>query len=93
LSSDNNNTQRESKVLELYNKEGKTTREIAKEQRLSLRDINLILKKHRVNHGITSIDDNDNNKKSSNEKATHAYRLFSEGKKPVQVAIELGLEG
>jgi hypothetical protein len=35
-------------------------------------------------------DDNDN-KKSSNEKATQAYKLFSEGKKPVQVAIELGL--
>jgi DNA-binding CsgD family transcriptional regulator len=90
LSSDNN-TERERKVLELYN-EGKTTREIAKEQRLSLRDISLILKKHGVNHGIISIDD-DNNKKShsNNEKATHAYKLFSEGKKPVQVAIELNL--
>ncbi|MBV9178884.1 MAG: hypothetical protein JO297_17795 [Nitrososphaeraceae archaeon] len=33
------------------------------------------------------------NKKShsNNEKATQAYKLFSEGKKPVQVAIELGL--
>ena len=30
-------------------------------------------------------------KKSSNEKATQAYKLFSEGKKPIQVAIELGL--
>jgi len=73
LSSDNNNTERERKVLELY-KEGKTTREIAKEQRLSLRDISLILKKHGVNHGITSIDDDDDNNKShsNNEKATHA---------------------
>jgi hypothetical protein len=56
----------------------------------SLRDISHILKKHRVNHGITSIDDDDN-KKSSNEKATQAYKLFSEGKKPIQVAIELNL--
>ncbi|MBV9179386.1 MAG: hypothetical protein JO297_20340 [Nitrososphaeraceae archaeon] len=56
-----NNTQRESKVLELYNNQGKTTREIAKEQRLSLRDISLILKKHGVNHGIATIDD-DNKK-------------------------------
>ncbi|MBV9178183.1 MAG: response regulator transcription factor [Nitrososphaeraceae archaeon] len=73
MSSDNNNTERERKVLELY-KEGKTTREIAKEQRLSLRDISLILKKHGVNHGITSIDDDDDNNKShsNNEKATHA---------------------
>jgi hypothetical protein len=47
-----------------------------------------------VNHGITSIDgdDDDNEKSHSNtEKATRAYKLFSEGKKPVQVAIELNL--
>jgi DNA-binding NarL/FixJ family response regulator len=56
LSSDNY-IDRERKVLELYN-EGKTTREIAKEQRLSLRDIGLILKKPGVNHGIALIDDN-----------------------------------
>ena len=88
--SNDNNTEIERKVLELYNNQGKTTREIAKEQRLSLRDISLILKKHGVNHGIAMIDDDDN-KKSSNEKATQAYKLFLEGKKPVQVAIELGL--
>ena len=90
--SSNYYTERESKVLELY-KEGKTTREIAKEQRLSLRDISHILKKHGVNHVITSIGDDNNNKKSSNEKATQAYRLFSEGKKPIEVAIELNLRG
>jgi DNA-binding CsgD family transcriptional regulator len=87
LSSDNN-TERESKVLELYNNQGKTTREIAKEQRLSLRDISIILKKHGVNHGIAIDDDN---KKSPNEKFTQAYKLFSEGKKPIEVAIQLGL--
>ena len=43
-SSDNNNTERENKVLEIYNNQGKTTRDIAKEQRLSLRDISHILK-------------------------------------------------
>jgi hypothetical protein len=89
--STHNNADRGNKVLELYS-QGKTTREIAKEQRLSLRDIGLILKKHGLSHGITDIDDNDkNNKKSSNENATQAYKLFSEGKRPVQVAIELNL--
>jgi DNA-binding CsgD family transcriptional regulator len=79
-------------VLELYNNQGKTTREIAKELRISLRDISHILKKHGVNHGITSMDDDDNKKThSNNEKATRAYKLFSEGKRTVQVAIELGL--
>ncbi|MBV9176520.1 MAG: hypothetical protein JO297_05735 [Nitrososphaeraceae archaeon] len=43
--STDNNTERENKVLELYNNQGKTTREIAKKQRLSLRDISHILKK------------------------------------------------
>ena len=34
-----------------------------------------------VNHGIALTDNNDN-KQSSNEKATQAYKLFSEGKNP-----------
>jgi hypothetical protein len=40
--SNDNNTERERKVLESYS-QGKTTPKIAKEQRLSLRDISLIL--------------------------------------------------
>ena len=97
LSFNNNNAydhiRRERQVIELYN-QGKSTRDIAKELRMSLRDISIILKKHGVNHGIASIDDDSNNNKkshSNNEKATLAYRLFSEGRKPVQVAIELNL--
>jgi hypothetical protein len=34
---------------------------------------------------------NDSNNKSPNEKATKAYKLFDEGKKPVDVAIRLDL--
>ena len=38
------------------------------------------------------MDDDDNKKShSNNEKATEAYRLFSEGKTPLEVAIELDL--
>jgi hypothetical protein len=59
------NTDREETVLELYNNQGRTTRDIAKDVRMS-RNINIILKKHVVNHGIAIVD----NKKSSNEKAT-----------------------
>ncbi|MBV9179622.1 MAG: response regulator transcription factor [Nitrososphaeraceae archaeon] len=76
--SSHNNTERERTVLELYN-QGKTTREIAKEQRLSLRDIGFILKKHGLSHGIVIVDED---KKSSNEKATRAYKLFGKGKNP-----------
>ena len=62
---------------------------------MSLRDIGFILKKGQVNHGIVTIMDDgnnsNNNNKPSNEKATQAYKLFSEGKKPVDVAIQLNL--
>jgi hypothetical protein len=60
---------------------------------MSFRDIGFILKKHGLSHGITNTaeDNHSNNNKSPIEKATHAYKLFSEGKKPIEVAIELGL--
>jgi DNA-binding NarL/FixJ family response regulator len=74
LSTNNNDydhTQREKKVLELYNR-GKNTRYIAKELRMSLRDISIILRKKQVNHGIVTINNgngNSNNSKPLNEKA------------------------
>jgi DNA invertase Pin-like site-specific DNA recombinase len=89
--------ERERIVLDLYN-QGRTTRDIAKELRMSLRDISIILRKNHVSHGIVITDNGNgnntnetNNNKSPNEKATQAYRLFSEGKKPFEVAIELGI--
>ena len=95
--STNDYNKREGRVLELYD-QGKNTREIAKELRMSLRDIGFILKKGQVNHGIATIMDDgnyssnsNNNNKPSNEKATQAYKLFSEGRKPTEVAIQLSL--
>jgi hypothetical protein len=81
---------REGRVLELYDQDNSTS-EIEKELRMSLRDIGFILKKGQVNHGITAtIMDNGNNNNSNNnknqpanEKAIQAYKLFTEGKKPV----------
>ena len=99
MSSSNNDctyNEREKKVLELYD-QGKNTREIAKELRMSLRDIGFILKKGQLNHRTATIMDkgsnsgNNNNNKPPNEKATQAYKLFSEGKTPVEVAIQLSL--
>ena len=67
---------------------------------MSLRDIGFILKKGQANHGIvTMMDDgnnssnnnSNNNNKPSNQKSTQAYKLFSEGKKPVEMAIQLSL--
>src|SRR5919206_764415 len=98
LSTNNNDYDhigRERQVIELYN-QGKSTRDIAKELRMSLRDISIILRNNQVNHGIVMTDNrsdntNSNNNRSPNEKATQAYKLYTEGKKPVQVAIQLGL--
>jgi hypothetical protein len=94
LSTSNNDyhyNEREKNVLELY-KNGKNTRDIAKEQRMSLRDISIILWNSQLSHGIPMTKDNENdNNKSPNQKATQAYKLFSECKKPFEVAIELGI--
>jgi hypothetical protein len=76
--------QRERLVLELYN-QGKNTREIAEEARMSFSAIGAILKK--------SEKENETSKERT-EKMSHAaqaYKLFSDGKSPVDVAIALNL--
>jgi hypothetical protein len=74
----NNYNDRERKVLELYD-DGKNTRDIAKELRMSLRDISIILRKNQISHGVV-ITDNNNDKSNSiaNKKCTQAYRLCFE---------------
>jgi hypothetical protein len=89
------NSEREKLVVDLYN-QGKNVLEIAQEARMSFRDIGAILRKAEEannsgnGNAIYNCKDNKNNK-SHNEKATQAYRLFSEGKRLVEVSIELGL--
>jgi hypothetical protein len=88
------NVEKENLVIDLYYNQRKNVRQIAQEARISFRDIAAILKKkEEAVNDVDSGNGNGNNKyySHSNEKATQAYKLFSEGKKPVQVAIELGL--
>ena len=47
--------------------QGKSTREIEKELRMSLRDIGFILKKGQMNHGIVTMDDGNNSNNNSSE--------------------------
>jgi hypothetical protein len=92
--------ERERLVIELYN-QGKTIREIAQEARMSFRDIGFILKKaaeEKESEKEASEEGGDNNDKNKNQTQlsslypfAQAYRLFSKGKNPVQVAIELNL--
>jgi hypothetical protein len=85
------NVEKEKLVLELYYNQQKNVRQIAQEARISFRDIAAIIKKKEaaVNDGSSS--DGGNGIVKSNQKSTQAYKLFSEGKKPFEVAIELGI--
>ena len=87
--------EKERLVSDLYN-QGRTYREIAKEARISPRDIGIILKKAEQNNQRQQQEDSGkNNDKAAKplDKTTQAYKLFSEGKKPIEVAVDLGLSG
>ena len=90
---DNHYSEREKLVIDLYKNQNKSIRDIAKTAKMSFRDIGFILKREGLSHGIVTVEKDNNNNISSNnnEKATEAYRLFSEGKTPLEVAIELDL--
>jgi DNA-binding CsgD family transcriptional regulator len=90
--------ERERLVLNLYN-QGKTIREIAKEARMSFRDIGVILNKavEEKSGGIKQQDDAEQNREQEEQEqhlslAAQAYKLFSERKTPIEVAIELNLK-
>jgi DNA-binding CsgD family transcriptional regulator len=89
--------ERERLVLDLYN-QGKTIREIAKQARLSFRDIGVILNKaiELKKTEISKEQGQDNNHAQCNQQenlslSAQAYKLFSEGKTPLEVAIALNL--
>src|SRR2546423_828358 len=54
---------------------------------MSFRDITTILQKAAAN-----VESEDGKKTEIVDKSTQAYKLFAEGKKPIEVAIELGLD-
>src|SRR5215218_6567852 len=91
--------ERERLVLELYYNQGKTYREIAKEARISPRDIGVILNRKieekTKEEEITQ--DNSGAEKNQQEQqnlslSTQAYKLFSDRKTPLEVAIALNLK-
>ncbi len=88
--------EKERLVLELYN-QGKTIREIAKEARMSFRDIGVILNKTlKEKTEATKEQGQDNNREQCNQQenlslSAQAYKLFSDRKTPLEVAIALNL--
>ena len=81
-------------VIKLH-KEGKTYREIAHIAHISPRDIKLIIKKYEQQKRL----ENNKRRKIKNQEtttkklslSTQAFKLFKDGKKPTEVAIELGI--
>jgi hypothetical protein len=90
--------ERERLVLDLYN-QGKTYREISKEARISPRDIGVILNKvvegkktEGLKEELQQQDNNTDTEKNQEQHlslSTQAYKLFSEGKTPLEVSIAL----
>ena len=55
---DNNYSERERLVIDVYKNQNKNIREIAKVAKMSFRDIGYILKIEGLSHGITTTEDN-----------------------------------
>jgi hypothetical protein len=90
--------ERERVVLDLYYNQGKTVRDIAKEARMSFRDIGSILNKaYEAQRKEEEQQDNVSDKNQQQQEqqqlslSTQAYKLFSEGKTPIEVAVALNV--
>src|SRR5918994_2018158 len=87
--------ERERLILNLYN-QGKSIREIAKEARMSFRDIGVILnkiveEKNRGQQDNNGMEKNQNREQQQLSLSAQAYKLFSDRKTPLEVAIALNL--
>jgi len=79
-------------VLDLYYNQRKSVREIAKEARISFRDIGAILNNacedKKAEQGQRQQDGVEVNQMQLSI-STQAYKLFSDGKSPIEVAVAL----
>ncbi len=75
--------ERKRRIIDLYYNQGKTTREIAKIERMSIRDISAIIKEEEARRQKYRYQ------QQQEELSSKAYKLFSEGKPTVEVATIL----
>jgi transposase len=81
--------EKEKQVIELY-EGGKNYRDIAKEVRISLKDISSIIRKHTGKQGRA--EQHQQQERQQEETIdTKVFKLFDEGETPVKVAISLNL--
>ena len=84
-----NRRDKEQLVVKLY-QEGKSIREIAQQARLSFTDIGAIIRKIDGRDNDDGIGANKDIRNKTRE--TKALWLFSNGKKPIEVAVELDFD-
>jgi transposase len=87
-----NKFEKEKRVIELHN-QGKTIRDIAQEIHMSFKDIGRIIKRYEKQQAAIASKEKLKNDSSNIKKkppiTTQAFKLFHEGKKLTDVAIEL----
>jgi transposase len=84
--------EKERRIIDLYYNQGKTTREIVEELRVSPNYVIAVLKKHEEEENaaaVSKIKHEQQENKTSKEVAS--IKLFSEGKNTIEVATELKL--
>jgi hypothetical protein len=89
-----NKFEKKNKVIELHKQQGKTIRQIAPEVHMSFRDISKIIKAYEKKIRLQQNKKEDNNQSGKIKKpslSSRAFKLFSEGKKPTEVVIELDI--
>jgi DNA-binding transcriptional regulator LsrR (DeoR family) len=80
------------RIIDLYYNQGKTSREIAEELRVSPNYISAVLKKKEEEENAAAVSKTKREEQEDKvSKQVAAYELFSEGKNLIQVAIDLKL--
>jgi hypothetical protein len=83
------------KIIDLRIQQKKKIREIVSEVGKSSRDITIVLREHVIQQGQTTMDDKGKDGSAQDYLLPNvkAYKLFDEGKDPLEIAAELNLPG
>jgi transposase len=80
------------RIIDLYYNQGKTTREIVKELRVSPNYVNAVIKKHEEEENAAAVSKIKHEQQENKTfKEVASFKLFSEGKNTIEVAIDLEL--
>ena len=83
--------EKERRIIDLYYNQGKTTREIVKELRVSPNYVIAVLKKHEEENAAAAAKIKHEQQENKTSKEVASFKLFSEGKNTIEVAIDLEL--